>query len=133
VNNVYVKTIRLKTYGPNALFDISGEIAKAVEESGIRKGVVVVFSHGSTGSLVRLKDGFEEKFRKALWDLIPIDGWEHPGNAYAHLRSTLTSTKIVIPVVDGKPVIGESRVYFVENQCYVARDRRITLAVHGEK
>ena len=56
VNNVYVKTIRLKTYGPNALFDISGEIAKAVEESGIRKGVVVVFSHGSTGSLVRLKD-----------------------------------------------------------------------------
>ena len=121
------------TYGPTKLFDITPKILNICKN--VKKGFINIFSKGSTGALLILprENQVIEQIEKELWNLIPVYGWKHPGNAYAHLRSTLTSTKIVIPVVDGKPVIGESRVYFVENQCYVARDRRITLAVHGEK
>jgi len=132
VSKVYVKTFIIKTYGPNKLFDITDRVEKIVEESPVENGVVTVFSHGSTGALVRLKPEQVEDYSYALWDLVPIKGWQHPGNAYAHLRSTLISTKLTLPVINRKVVLGPARVYFVENQCYVARERHITVVVEGE-
>lgn len=132
MSKVYVKTFTIKTYGPNKLFDITDKVEKIVEESLMENGVTTVFSHGSTGAIVRIKPEQAEEYSYVLWDLVPINGWQHPGNAYAHLRSTIISTKLTLPLIGRKLVLGPARIYFVENQCYVARERHITVAVEGE-
>ncbi len=118
-----MKGVELVTYGPNKLFDVT----RWVEEEcrGVKEGAVLVFAKGSTGALVLLEEGEVEGFERDLWGLVEVYGWEHPGNAYAHLRSTLMGTGLVLPVVDGRPVLGGRRVYFVENQPALNRHRKL--------
>ncbi len=122
------------TYGPNKLFDVTeyvGEIAAKVE-----KGFVAVLCKGSTGALLVLPREKEviEECERGLWSLVPIYGWRHPGNAYAHLRSTLIGTSIIVAVEKGGLVLPKgSGVFFLENQAVNARRRKIVLiAVESE-
>ncbi len=117
------------TYGPNALFDITWMVEDAVKKAQVRTGAAFVWSTGSTGAIVRLPPHVVEDFKKVLWDLLPVLGWLHPGNAYAHLRSTLIKTCYAIPVLEGKPLLNNTRVYFLENQSTYGRRRTIYVAV----
>jgi len=115
------------THGPNALFELTGVVERVARELG--DGVVVVFSKGSTGALVVIPSEAAEEYRDAIWGLVPLEGWEHPGNAYAHLRSTLIGTSIFIPVSGGQLGIPEGYgVFFLENQVANARHRKIYIA-----
>ncbi len=117
----------LLTHGPNKLFDVTGLAARAASHIG--DGVVAVFSKGSTGALVVIPRDAAEEYEYALWDLVDMDGWEHPGNAYAHLRSTLLGTSLVLPVSGGELCIPTGYgVFFVENQPANVRRRVIYVA-----
>lgn len=123
---ISTKIVKIKTHGPNKLFDITDHLKSFSENIG--QGFVNVFSKGSTGALVLLprKKEIVEQFEEDLWDLVEVYGWRHPGNAYAHLRSTLIGTNLVILVEEGKLLIPEEHsVFFVENQPYVMRERTI--------
>lgn len=123
---ISTRVIRIKTHGPNKLFDITGHLESFSRKVG--RGFVNVFSKGSTGALVILPrdEDVVERFEKDLWDLVEVYGWRHPGNAYAHLRSTLIGTNMVVLVEGGKPLIpARHGVFFVENQPYVMRERTI--------
>ncbi len=117
----------LLTHGPNKLFDVTDLVADAASRIG--EGVVAVFSKGSTGALVVIPRRRAEEYEEALWDLVATDGWEHPGNAYAHLRSTLLGTSLLLPVHEGRPCIPAGYgVFFVENQPANVRRRVIYVA-----
>ncbi len=121
------------TYGPNKLFEVTGAISRLA--SSIKRGFVAVLSKGSTGALVVLprSPSVIEEFERSLWDLVPIYGWRHPGNAYAHLRSTLIGTSIIVPVEGSLPLLPQDcGVFFLENQPVNARRRKLVLvAVEG--
>ncbi|RLE65527.1 MAG: hypothetical protein DRJ47_04970 [Thermoprotei archaeon] len=123
-----LKEIELVTHGPNRLYDVTRELEDL--STNVKEGIIVVFSRGSTGTLIRIPGNKVEEYRKQLWDLVPIVGWQHPGNAYAHLRSTLLGTFLAIPVFDGKPALEDNlKIFFVENQPAFNRHRKIFVAL----
>ena len=121
-----IEKISILTYGPNKLFDITERVKELA--SKVVEGVLFLQAIGSTGALLVLPTSREvlEKFERDLWDLVSTLGWRHPGNAYAHLRSTLMGVWLALPVTDGKVVLGKNQgVYFLENQPALNRRRTI--------
>ena len=121
--------MRLITYGPGKLFDITDHVKEVASKAD--RGAIFLFSKGSTGALIRLPRSKDviELFERELWKLVPIYGWAHPGNAYAHLRSTLMGTWMIIPVNRGKPLLNGLGIYFLENQPVNARRREVFIYV----
>ncbi len=124
----------IKTYGPNALFDITKEISSFLNRAKAIRGLLLISVMGSTGSLVLIPPEQVDPIKNnELWALVPVNAeWKHEGNAYAHLRSTVLGTSITVPIRNGKPVLGRHRIYFIENQCYMARERHFYLVYIGE-
>ena len=126
-----VKTARFEfvTYGPNKLFDITDRVVELA--NGVTEGFVSLQAVGSTGALVVIPRDkrIVESFENDLWDLVPTLGWQHPGNAYAHLRSTLIGTTLLLPVLDGTIPLGRCGIFFLENQPALNRHRAVIAAV----
>lgn len=126
---VRTSRIELVTYGPNKLFDITDRVAELAGD--VEEGAIVLQAVGSTGALVVLPRRREviEAFENDLWDLVPTLGWRHPGNAYAHLRSTLIGTTLALPIVGGSLPIEGNGIFFLENQPALNRRRVVVAAV----
>jgi secondary thiamine-phosphate synthase enzyme len=101
------------------MIDITPDVIDATRESGIRNGFIGIFSqHTTAGVMVNefqpalladigdflkriVDDGISYKHNSPEWS--DCDR----GNATSHLRSLLFSNSVMLPVVDGKPVLGE--------------------------
>ncbi len=109
---VFTRELRFSTGGEIDLVDITGEVERAVEESGIENGQVLVFVPGATGAVVTIEHepGLLEDFKRALRELVPAGkGYLHDGvddNAHSHLRATILGASECFPVVDGRLVRG---------------------------
>ena len=107
---------------------ITDEVKKAVEESGIKNGMVAVITkHTTTGIMVNEALPCVEKDIELQLDrLVPNDyPYVHThmlpiygtcsGNAPGHLKSMLTGNHCIFPVIDGQIVRGrEQNIYFGE-------------------
>jgi len=129
VRVVKVERIRFTTYGPNKLFDLTDRVLSLTHS--VEEGAVFLQAVGSTGALLVLPRSEEvlRAFEQDLWDLVPTLGWRHPGNAYAHLRSTLMGTTLALPVVRGEVLLRGSGVFFLENQPAMNRPRVVVAAL----
>jgi secondary thiamine-phosphate synthase enzyme len=141
---------RLRTEGGLSVRDITDEVAEAVRESGVRNGIVCVYSPHTT-CCVRVNEfenGFLADFAILLRRLVPSEGyyahddWERRtenickedmelGNGPAHCMSMLLgSAGEAIPVRDGELCLGTwQRVLFLELDR--ERDRRWLVQVVG--
>jgi secondary thiamine-phosphate synthase enzyme len=139
---------RLRTEGGLSVRDITDEVADAVRESGVRNGIVCVYSPHTT-CCVRVnefEDGFLADFATLLRRLVPSEGyyahddWDRRteniceedmelGNGHAHCMSMLLgSAGEAIPVRDGELCLGTwQRVLFLDRE----RDRRWLVQVVG--
>ena len=126
---VRIERIDFVTYGPNKLFDLTSDVERIAEN--VEQGWAALQAVGSTGALLIMPGAREvvKAFEHDLWDLVPTLGWLHPGNAYAHLRSTLIGTMLVVPVKRGKLELEGCKVFFLENQPAVRRRRAVIVAV----
>jgi secondary thiamine-phosphate synthase enzyme len=141
---------RLRTEGGLSVRDITDEVAEAVRESGVRNGIVCVYSPHTT-CCVRVNEfenGFLADFATLLRRLVPREGyyahddWDRRteniceedmelGNGPAHCMSMLLgSAGEAIPVRDGELCLGTwQRVLFLELDR--ERDRRWLVQVVG--
>lgn len=127
------KTFELAAYGPANLFDITEKIRDVVEESAILNGLVLVLSIGSTGAVVKLPSSSYEDFISWVLKSIPYDSTHrHPGNAFAHMRSSLMGCDFILPIKEGKMVLKEQTIVLLENTAGRKR-RRFSLVLVGEK
>ena len=110
------------------LIKITDEIREFVESSGIKDGVVfVITAHTTTG--ITINEGLpcvETDLMDKLNDLAPYDGiYAHAhflpsygatgGNSPGHIKSMLTGNHCVLPVQNGKLVLGHAQdIYFAE-------------------
>jgi len=124
-----VERIRFTTYGPNKLFDLTDRVLSLAHS--VEEGAVFLQAVGSTGALLVLPRSKEvlRAFEQDLWDLVPTLGWRHPGNAYAHLRSTLMGTTLALPVLRGQVPLSGSGIFFLENQPAMNRPRVVVAAL----
>jgi secondary thiamine-phosphate synthase enzyme len=123
------------TRGEVEFVDLTEHIGEAVSESGVRNGLVHVFAPHATGVLILTENEprLLDDIREFLERLVPKGkGYEHPSNAFAHLRSILFPPDRTLPVVDGRVVFGTwQSLLFVETDV-CPRRRTVVFQVIGE-
>lgn len=135
---VVKKELHFSTRGEIDLVDITHEVERFVEESGIMNGQVLIFVPGATGAVITIEheSGLLEDFKRILKELVPRgQGYKHDlidNNAHSHLRASLLGSSLVLPIIDGRLVRGIwQQIFFVELDVRPRR-RRIVLQAIGE-
>jgi secondary thiamine-phosphate synthase enzyme len=136
----YQQRISLNTKGHRHMQDITERVAKAVNSSGVKTGIVHVFNVGSTAAVgtIEFEPGLEKDMPAILDQLIPPSrsyGHEqtwHDGNGHSHLQATLLGPSLSVPIADGKLVLGTWQQIF-HLECDVrGRQRTVLVTVVGD-
>ena len=146
---VLFEAIETKTGGRFDALDITDDVLKLVESSGVHGGNVLVFSPHTTCSVVITEtgNGTLKALEKTMETLAPSDQYyahddldirtenlveEEPANAPAHIFHVFAgSTSQSIPIVDGVPALGDGqRILFLELDS--SRPRKCFIQVVGE-
>jgi len=122
------------------VLDVTGEVVRAVAESGVREGAVTVFTPGATAGVttIEYESGCLEDLRRALEVVAPRDGeYAHnlrwgDGNGYSHVRAALVGPSLTVPVADGRPILGTWQQVVVCDFDNRPRQRKIVVQVQGE-
>jgi secondary thiamine-phosphate synthase enzyme len=130
------KSFSFSTRGEIEFVDLTDKVQEAVSNSGIKNGVVHAFAPHATGILILTEDesGLLNDIKAFLEEIVPKRGtYQHPSNAYAHLRSVLLPPDKTLPVIDGRVEFGTwQSLLFVETDVY-PRKRTVIIQVMGEQ
>ena len=128
--------LTVATPGPG-FTDVTAAVAAFVRESGLRAGVVTVFCRHTSASLT-IQENADPDVRTdlltALDALAPRDrayvhGMEGPDDMPAHIRTMVTDTSLVVPLVGGRLGLGTWQgIYLVEHR---DRAHRRELILHA--
>jgi secondary thiamine-phosphate synthase enzyme len=118
--------------------NVTGEVEKAVHESGIREGMVLVSAMHITAGIYVNDDeqGIIQDIDEMLEKLAPSGRPYHhhrtgEDNGDAHLKSMLVHHQVIIPVTEGKLDFGPwQQVYYAEFDGQ--RNKRVIIKVMGE-
>ena len=122
------------------LHEITDQVARFVNESGIRHGLLTLFCRHTSASLV-IQENAAPAARRDLeryFEQIAPEGtaYEHddegPDDMPAHLRSALTAIQLSIPVGDGEPLLGTWQGIFLFEHRRNTPEREIALHLIGE-
>lgn len=125
--------------GPD-IRDITADLSRLVQVSGIRNGSLSACMVGSTGSLttIEYEPGVVEDLKAAVYRLAPpgIDyaherAW-HDGNGHSHVQAALMGPSIVLPVRSGALRLGTWQQVVAVNHDNRARKRTIEVTIVGE-
>ena len=110
------------------LIRITNEVRKTVQMTGLKNGIVNVFTlHTTTGITINEDDTkLEEDIARFMVKLVPEDdSYAHHRffrkdgrmavNAYSHIRASLLGANVSIPLQDGSLVLGSRQnIYLVD-------------------
>ena len=132
--------LEIETSG-QGFYEITREIREFVGDQAIEVGLLTVFLHHTSASLMIQENAdptVQEDFLSFFERLVPEDGrsykhgYEGPDDMPAHIKSALTTVQLSIPVSTGQPDLGTWQgVYLVEHR-YRPHRRRATLYLIGE-
>jgi len=136
----YEGRIGIETSGHRDIHDLTAEVSRIVESSGVTTGLALVFVVGSTAAVgtIEFEPGLARDLPEVLDALVPPDrayghekAW-HDGNGHSHLQATLLGPSVTVPVSGGRPVLGTwQQVVLLE--CDVRpRSRTIVVTVSGD-
>ncbi len=138
----YFEEMTLATTKPFEFIDITSRVKGAVEKSGVKDGIVSIFSNHTTTS-VRINERCErlqKDMEAMLLKMIPQNAaYKHNdtavdgrGNAHSHLMSLLMGGSETAPVKGGKMHLGTwQSVFFIELDGPRSL-RTVTVTVVGE-
>jgi secondary thiamine-phosphate synthase enzyme len=132
---VFNTNINFSTKGEIDFIDLSTEVQKAVDKSDVRNGIVHIFASHATGILVLTENdpALLEDIATFLKTLVPINAhYNHPSNAYSHLRSMILPPDKTLPIINGQVAFGTwQSLLFVETDVH-PRKRTVTIQVLDE-
>ena len=133
------ESVDVRTRGRGS-HEITDDVARIVEESGLREGVVTVFVRHTSASLVIFENA-DPSARDDLHeflDRIAPDGekWhvhtmEGPDDTASHLRMAVTRTSETIPVSGGRMVLGTWQGIFLLEHRHAPHRREVVVSVMG--
>ncbi len=134
------KSLTVATTRGRGTYEITAEVQAIVRASGLKTGLVHVFVHHTSASLI-LCENADPTVRRDLETfmarLIP-DGaawFEHndegPDDMPAHVRTVLTQSSLTLPLSEGRCALGAWQgIYLWEHRRH-PHHRRITVTVQG--
>ena len=134
---IHRHVISLSTSQATQFIDVTREVEKVLQDSGIRDGVITVYTRHTTTAIF-INEGERGLLQdyKRLLNLVPEGAdYEHDRidrNAHAHLRAVLLGGDVSIPVLNGRMDLGTwQRIFFAELDG--PRQRRVVVQIVGEK
>ena len=137
--NIITKETTIKTKHENQMIDLSDDINKEIKSSGLKDGIVTVFTRHSTAAIttIEYEPGLEKDFPAMLKLIAPDDvfyehenTW-HDGNGRSHVKASLIGSSITVPFKDQKLLLGQwQHIIFLE--CNIeGRDRQLVFQMIG--
>lgn len=125
------------TKGHNDIIDITPDLQKAVEKSGVGQGLLNVFAPGSTVGLtmIEYEPGLQQDLSTLLERMAPVDAdYAHnktwgDGNGYAHLRSALLPPSLTVPIQGGELALGTWQHVVLIDFDNRSRQRKVVVTV----
>ena len=137
--NAHTATFTIRTHGKGT-YEITAEVARIVRESGIATGTATVFIQHTSASL-SIYENADPSARTDLHEfferLVPEDQDyfihtdEGGDDMPSHLRMVLTRTSEVIPVAQGRMLLGTWQGVFVFDHRRAPHTRTIAVNVVG--
>jgi secondary thiamine-phosphate synthase enzyme len=136
---VATKTLHVRTKG-RGLYDVTGEVARALEGSGVRTGICSVFLAHTSASIV-VQENADPSVLRDLERWIAraapeSDEWEHdaegPDDMPSHIRASITKTSETLPIREGKLALGTWQAIYVWEHRTNAHDRTLVVTMIGE-
>lgn len=130
--------LTIATPGPG-FSDFTSAVTAFVRESGLTHGLVTVFCRHTSASLTIQENAdpdVQADLMTALDGLAPrhaayVHGAEGPDDMPAHIRTMVTDSALVLPVIDGRLALGTWQgVYLIEHRDRPHR-REIVLCAIG--
>jgi secondary thiamine-phosphate synthase enzyme len=124
-----------------AFYNITPKVLEQVPESYVANGTLTVFIPATTAAVgtIEFEEGLLNDF-KTMWSrIIPKDiAYNHKfafveNNAYSHVRASLMGASLVIPIVNGRLILGQFQQIVLVEFDNRARNRQIVLQFMGEK
>jgi secondary thiamine-phosphate synthase enzyme len=133
----HAKELTVSTRG-RGFTDITGDVRRAVTESGARQGLCTVFLHHTSASLLLCENAdpdvrkdLESFFGRLVKDGDPlfVHDAEGPDDMPAHVRTVLTQTSLAVPVRDGRCDLGTWQGIYLWEHRHAGHRRRVTVTV----
>jgi secondary thiamine-phosphate synthase enzyme len=129
-----MKTMKFPTSHKTQLMDITAEVTEEVIKSGIKDGIVTIFSPNTTTSIFMFENrdpALRRDLLNALNQIAPSDmEYLHNGdNGAAHLKSSRMGSSVTIPVLNAKPILGEYQGIFFGEFDGPRQERKVFIKV----
>ena len=135
----YRKELHFNIPSRRGLVNISSEVQKAIDESGVKEGLVLVNAMNITASVFINDDegGLHNDYEKWLEKLAPekpYSQYQHNGyedNADAHLKRTIMGREAVVAITKGLLDFGTwEQIFYYEFDG--KRNKRVLIKIIGE-
>ena len=111
---VHSGELSLSTRGDADMIDITGGVQRVVSTTGVDEGLASAFVRGSTAAITTMEHepGNVADLETVLDRLVPPRGeyehnrLNHDTNSHAHQRASIVGASEVVPVADGRLVLG---------------------------
>jgi secondary thiamine-phosphate synthase enzyme len=132
---VVTTTLLLETRGNADMRNLTGELAAAIEKSGLTNGILTLFCPSSTSGVttIEYEPGALADFKRLFDEIAPANrGYAHEaawgdGNGHSHLRAALLGPSLTIPFNNRRMTLGTwQQVVYID---FDVRPRRRELIV----
>ena len=133
-------SIQLSTRGDADIHDITDEVARHVDQSGLKSGTVTIFCPSSTSALttIEYESGALSDLKRLFNEIVPPNReYAHnarwgDGNGHSHVRAALLGPSLTIPFVNGGLTLGTWQQIIYVDFDNRPRRRELVLQLMGE-
>lgn len=128
-------TFSVKTHGKNELVDITSQVRKAISESPVSNGIVLVYTPHTTAGITINENADPDVQSDLLMSLGSLNFESLPyrhmeGNSHSHIKSTLVGCSEQLILENGSLVLGTWQgIYFCEFDG--PRNRKVFVTITG--
>lgn len=130
---LYRDVIEIQTE-PQKFYDITQHVSAIVAKSKVKDGLCHVFIQHTTAALWLNENDrlLLEDIRRLLEAMAPEKKiYQHPDNAYSHLRASLLRAECTLPVANGSLALGTWQSLMLWEFDTDKRTRKIVVTVSG--
>ena len=134
------RSFEVETSREGEVIDITGEVRRAVESSGVSNGLATVFVTASTAAVttIEFEPGLVKDFPEMLERVAPKGAeyehqkhW-HDGNGHSHVKASLVGPSLSVPIVGGALSLGEWQQLVLVELDVRPRTRNVVVQLIGE-
>ncbi len=138
---IHNTSISIQTHGFSDCVDVTGDLARCLDDSGVKNGLLTLMIAGSTAAVttIEFESGAVSDLKKALERLAPMNGtYAHnlrwgDGNGFSHVRAALMKPSLTIPVMDGTLCLGTWQQVVALDFDNKPRKRTLIVQIIGEE